>query len=182
VTVCQVDGVDDHRTGDRPAEHRLTSSSEVPLHLLDGYLEVHHPASGEVMRLPMPWPIDRAGPQARRAAFTYATKQSLLQLLAIPEPDDPETAAGGGGERDGRQAHPAAVRTHPTREQVATLRRLLVDAGYADPDRAREWAATTLGRDVTDAADLSAGEVDQLLTSLAGVVRGARDTATGDDP
>jgi len=28
----------------------------------------------------------------------------------------------------------------------------------------------------------TAGEVDQLLTSLAGVVRGARDTATGDDP
>jgi ERF superfamily len=59
---------------------------------LDAYLHIVHPESGEEAKFPIPWGVERAGPQARRAAYAYARKQALLELLALSEPD-PETNA-----------------------------------------------------------------------------------------
>ena len=61
-------------------------------HMIDAYLALVHPASGQEALFAVPWPVERPGPQARRAAYAYARKQALLELLALSE-SDPETTA-----------------------------------------------------------------------------------------
>lgn len=60
--------------------------------MLDAVLVLVHPMSGQEALFSVPWPVDRPGPQARRAAYAYARKQALLELLALSE-SDPETTA-----------------------------------------------------------------------------------------
>ena len=61
---------------------------------LDAWLHVVHAETGETIRLPITWPVARQNDQGLRAAYSYARKQALVELLMIAEPDDPETMVG----------------------------------------------------------------------------------------
>lgn len=145
---------------------RHTTTERLDLPVLDVYLEVTHAASGEVAKYPMPWPIERHGPQARRAAATYAEKEALRHLLLIAEPDDPETHSTPTTTAAAAQPRPD-TRPPPRRDPQP----------MTDPQRHRLWAvARTAGYgDVAELAaftagiigvDLDAANPDELLRSL----------------
>jgi hypothetical protein len=149
------------------AVYRIAADADPAAAYLDGALHVVLAATGEEMRLPMPWPIERSGPQARRAAFSYARKQSLLELLLVAEPDDPETAAEPAAEPAASQAQgkrrKAGAVHGPSPMSDAQKRMLWVtarQAGYGDPAELAAWAAGQLG------VDLDASDPQQLLGSL----------------
>lgn len=92
-------------------------------------LRVIHVESGDAISLPMPWPVTRTGDQGRRAAFTYARKQALIELLLIADPDeDPEAHAASTEpepaprEERPRQRGTARSRAQRDAETIETVR------------------------------------------------------------
>jgi hypothetical protein len=174
------------------AVYRLTSQAPDSVYL-DGYLHVVHAASGQEMKMPMPWPVERAGPQARRAAFSYARKQALVELLLVAEPDDPETEATTSASTPAKVSK--AARKAPAAPQPMTdpQRRALWasarKAGYGDITELAGFAAGILGVDLDAHPDqllgsLSKAEASQLIDALAAVKPATRSTEPdpGDDP
>jgi hypothetical protein len=94
------------------------------------------------LRLPAHWPIERPGPQGLRAAHTYALKQSLMDLLLVGDPDDPETTAGAPHPDPDPDTIPA-----PGQAYMRAMTRLR-DAGMSR-EQASTWTATTVGRTPT---------------------------------
>ena len=171
------------------AVYRLTSDADPAAGSLDGYLHVLHPGSGEELRLAMPWPIERSGPQARRAAFSYARKQALVELLLVAEPDDPETTAtttasdqpaASGPHRARGSADPKPMSDRQRRALWAKAR----SKGSGDSAELAVWAAGVLGlpADELDLSALTAAEASHLLDALDHAQTAHRFQPDGPDP
>jgi hypothetical protein len=135
-------------------------------HILSAVLIVNHPASGTSLRLPMPWPIERPGPQGLRAAHTYALKQALLELLLVGD-DDPEqhaTPAPPDTPRPTRRGTTTAA-DKPTQPQTRRMWQLVHETGMT-PSDARRWMGETIGRDITSSTELDRAEVSILIDRL----------------
>lgn len=173
------------------AVYRLTTDATADTTTLAGYLEVTHAATGEQLRLPMPWPIERSGPQARRAAFSYARKQALVELLLVAEPEDPETTAPTSASKPatskpakprrstdpGERSGPPA----PTEKQLKYLHTLLGQHGWNSRESALAYLAAELGREITSSKDLSAAEVSEVIDRLKATPKAAR-SGPADEP
>ena len=173
------------------AVYRLTADADPAAGSLDGYLHVLHPGSGEELRLAMPWPIERAGPQARRAAFSYARKQALVELLLVAEPDDPETTAtttASTSEQQVSSTHRARGSAGDPKPMSDRQRRALWakarSKGYGDSAELGAWAAGVLGlpADGLDLSALTSTEASHLLDALDHVQVAHRSQPDGPDP
>lgn len=165
---------------------RHAPGERVDAPVLDVYLHVLHPASGQEMKLPMPWPIERSGPQARRAAGTYAEKEALRHLLLIPEPDDPETDAQQPTSSSGTTRPDAPRSGGPSDKQVRYLHVLLGQHGYSSRDSILAYLSAELGRDIGSSADLTGQETSDIITKLKDTPKAdrvtAQDAPAADDP
>lgn len=163
---------------------------------LDAWLHVVHAETGEAIRFPITWPIARLNDQGLRAAYSYARKQALVELLMIAEPDDPETTAGTGvAQRDDIPAPPArpTLSTRPAPKTItdAQLRKLHalfgdIDTAYGhhtDTDARRTVAATYAARDpdtldtMRDLTVLEAGKVIDALEARLATIRTGEQTS-----
>lgn len=173
------------------AVYRLRPTSDPDPAHLDAELFVAHPASGQTLTLPMPWPVERPGPQARRAAFSYGRKQALVELLLVAEPDDPETSADHPHETEAtpppaaRGARGPQPMTDPQRRAIwATARK----AGYGDVADLAVFAAGLFDADLsTTTADellgsLTRAEASALIEALDKAATASRDQPTEPDP
>lgn len=145
-------------------------------HLVHLALTVTHPLTGEVELLPVRWPVDRAGPQARRAALSYAMKQILVGLFLVGD-SDPETHAQApeppvrASQRwpvdatdaaQGSRAYPRRSDA-PTESQTRMLLALLSQLDIKTREERLDWARSVLSRDLESFKDLDRTAVSVLI-------------------
>ena len=132
--------------------HQFVETGEYDPQLIEQTFCVVHPDSDEEQRWSIRWPVERAGPQGRRAAISYAQKQILIGLFCIGD-SDPETHA------EPTSAPPPERSSDATPAQRAKLATLMSAAGMTKDERlewVREQLAPKMVRSIADVDRTSA--------------------------
>lgn len=175
----------------RVSREALNHAGLIAVLRVDAYDEKHlhatlmlrHPASGQAHEFLADWPVERAGPQARRAAYAYARKQVLMELLMLAEPD-PETDAGMKPVRKAATVQlgapkPAAPPPKDDRAGMVTRAQLrAIHAHLTDLDQAEGVTRTAAEHraiiaqhagvvGLESSSDLQTGEASKVIDALA---------------
>ena len=128
--------------------HQFIETGEYDPLLIEQTFLIAHPDSDEEQRWSIRWPVERPGPQGRRAAISYAQKQILIGLFCIGD-SDPETHA----EPSSTPPPPPARSAEATTAQRTMLAKLMTDAGMSKDERlewVREQLAPKMVRSIND--------------------------------
>jgi hypothetical protein len=136
----------------------------------DGRLVVsimHSSGEWKSSTLPLPNPGE-LGWQKFGSAVTYGRRYLLSPLLGVASEDDDDANAAEGNQFRKEQHKPSEKVTHdkPKRppEEVAKVNSLATALGVAGIAAPLEWSSKELGRPISSSEQITAGELDSLLT------------------